>query len=211
MSYARVHVSDEDIGSGSAGSLSSYLAGLPQGLQSYPGHLIKAAFSRALLDEIPEAPQNLPEPIAALVDNRPMISAWIPEVHHQALLLGVAEQVFGGDDEAFLDAMLGMQRRLLKRKIYAPLLQIVDPARLLKHAARRWTNFHRGATLQLNDLTKNEARISVEHPKGLFSPVGCRALAGGFRASIEAGDTHEAEVTVVEAGDERTVFLGRWS
>lgn len=203
-------VSDKGTGSASPTRLQRYVTTLPQGLRSYPGHAIKAAFARALLEELPKPPRGLPEPIAVLVDRPPAISAWLPEVHHQALLLGVVEQVFDGDEAEFLDMMLRLQRRLLKRKIYATLLQIVDPARLLKHAARRWTNFHRGATLHLDQLTTGEAHISVTHPRGLFSSLGRAALAGGFRAAIEAGRTHEAEVVVIETTDERTEFRGRW-
>ena len=111
----------------------------------------------------------------------------------------------------FLDAMLRIQRRLLTRKIYAPLLQFLDPARLLKHASRRWTNFHRGTVLRVDNVANNETRISISHPSGIFSPVGREALAGGFRAAIEAGDAKDAEVVLIEASDERTEFRGRWS
>jgi len=205
------NVSDKDIDSTSSTPLQRYIAALPKGLHSYPGHTIKAAFTRALLDEIPETPRGLPGAVGSLVDNPPVISAWVPEVHHQALLLGVAEQVFDGDARAFLDAMLRIQRRLLARKIYAPLLQFVDPARLLKHATRRWTNFHRGTGLHAENLANNETRILLSHPPGIFSSMGREALAGGFRAAMEAGDADKVEVVLIEAGDERTEFRGRWS
>jgi hypothetical protein len=191
--------------------LARYIAGLPEGLDSYPDFRIKAAFSRSLLDELPTPPVGLPGPIGELVAHPPMISAWIPEVHHQALIVGVVERVFDGDQETFLDLMLRMQRRLLGRKIYAPLLQLIDPSRLLKQAAKRWTNFHRGTTLEVTPVGDREARVGLPHPAGLFSTPGRRALAGGFRAAIEAGRTHEADVTVVEASAERTEFRLRWS
>lgn len=211
VSYAHLQVSDEEIDSTSTTPLQRYVAALPQGLDSYPQHTIKAAFARTLLDELSEPPRDLPGPIGALVDSPPVISARIPEVHHQALLLGVEEQVFDGNTSAFLDSMLHMQRRLLNRKIYAPLLQLVDAPRLFKYAARRWNNFHRGTTLQVVNIISNEARISISHPQGLFSSLGREALAGGFRVAIEAGRSHEAEVVVIEASDERTDFRGRWS
>ena len=191
-------------------ALGAYVAGLPHGLDTHPGCRIKAAFSRSLLEELPAPPKGLPEPIAALVDRPPMINAWIPEVHHQALMLGTVDDVFAGDEDAFLAVMLTMQRRLLRRKIYAPLLQLIDPSRLLMQAARRWANFHRGTKLEVERTADREARLWVTHPRGLYSPLGLRSLASGFRAAVEAARSHRAEVAIAEATPESTEFHARW-
>lgn len=50
----------------------------------------------------------------------------------------------------------------------------------------------------------------IEHPSDLFSAVGTEALAGGFRAAIEAGRTADAQVVVAEVTPTRTDFHARW-
>ena len=192
-------------------SFERYVAELPDGLDSYPTHRIKAAFTRSLLEEIPAQPLGLLGPVGALVDHPPVISAWIPEVHHQALILAVVDQVYAGEEDAFLAMMSAMQRRLLSSKIYAPLLQLVSPARLLKQASKRWTSFHQGTTLDVIAVEDTEARLRIEHPPGLFSAVGRRGLASGFCAAIEVARSQAGEVRVAEAGRDFTEFAARWS
>ena len=211
LQYSAALVSDALTDRPPTTTLERYIAALPDGLNSHAGFQIKAGFSRSLLEELPAPPRGLPGAVGELVEHPPMISAWIPEVHHQALILGVVERLYDGDQDAFLELMLRMQRRLLGRKIYAPLLQLFDPGRLLKQAAKRWTNFHRGAKLTVGQAGDQEVRVDISHPPGLFSTPGRHALAGGFRAAIEAGRTHEAEVDVVDAGTECTQFRLRWS
>lgn len=191
--------------------LERYIAELPDGLDSYPEFRIKAAFTRSLILQLPTRPEGLPQAIGNLLEYPPLISAWIPEVHHQALMLGIAERVFGGVGDALLDSMLRMQRALLGGRIYAPLLQLLNPALLLRQASKRWTNFHRGTTLEVIRADAGEARVEVSHPKGLYSSLGRQALAGGFRAAIEASRSREREVVIVRAGSESTEFDLRWS
>ena len=203
-------VSDEDPDPATT-PLDRYVAELPEGLDSYPNFRIKAAFTRSLIQQLPTRPEGLPDVIGRLVEYPPLISSWIPEVHHQALLLGIAERVFHGAAGTLLDSMFQMQRTLLGGKIYAPLLQLLNPALLLRQASKRWTNFHRGTTLKVVRADAEEARVQVSHPEGLYSALGREALRGGFRAAIEASRSREHEVVIVHAGAERTEFELRWS
>ena len=191
-------------------TVDAYVARLADGLDSHPDCVIKGAFSRSLLERIPAVPAGLPGPLGELVEHPPLISAWIPEVHHQGLIVAVVERVYAGDREAFLEMMTGMQRDLLGRKIYAPLLQWVDPARLLHQAAKRWSNFHRGTSLEVERIDDDGARLSIVHPAALYSGAGCDALAGGFRAAVEAGRTAHADVVVAARTPTRTTFRAAW-
>ncbi len=195
----------------SLSSLDQYVAELPNGLDSYPEHRIKAAFTRSLLEQSPVRPAGLPGPVGELVEHPPLISAWIPEVHHQAVMLAVVDQAFSSKEGPFLSTMLAMQRRLLGHKIYAPLLQLVSPARLLNQASKRWAKFHQGTALQVSPTRDNEVWLRVEHPPGMFSAVGRRALASGFRAAIEVARSENGDVEVAVAGPDFTEFRGHWT
>ncbi|MCB9703707.1 MAG: hypothetical protein H6711_17560 [Myxococcales bacterium] len=191
------------------GGSEAYVASLPCGLDTYPECQVKAGFYLQILAAIPRPPEHLPPPLADLVANPRPISSWIPEVHHQALAEAIAEQVYGSPS-VYLRVVREGQRRLFAERIYAPLLQLLSPERLLRQAAKRWSNFHRGTTLTIAAEHGRGATALVSHPPGLFSPIGLESLALGFQAALEASSAKDARVIVNARGRDATTFEASW-
>lgn len=208
--YTRTHVVDL-VPRAAPEQLSAYLASLPSGLESYPECQIKGAFSRALLAALPAAPRGLPGPLAELVDAPPLVNSWIHEVHHQALIAGIIDRLYPARVDAFMALMFSVQRDVLGGRIYAPLMQLISPARLLAHAARRWSNFHRGSRLIVERRSPTAARVTVEHPPRLYTEVGRLGLAQGFCAAIEASRGRDGAVELERADERRTIYRATWS
>jgi len=187
-----------------------YLESLPSGLASYPESQIKAGYCREILGNVGRLPQGLPPPLAELVTAMPPISSWIPEVHHQAIIESIIDEFFPSR-EAYLTLAYTCQRRLFSHRIYAPILQLVSPQRLLRQAPRRWSNFHRGTTLRVLEEGTGRAVLRIEHPPELFSATGLRSLAGGFRAAVDASRAKECDVLITEHDNGATTYRLRWS
>ncbi len=66
--------------------LSAYLSRLPDGVLSYPRHLVKCSLLRGLISECPAGGDSsgLPEEVRLLLGSPPPPSVWIPEVQFVA-------------------------------------------------------------------------------------------------------------------------------
>ncbi|MCA9657085.1 MAG: hypothetical protein KC486_01965 [Myxococcales bacterium] len=190
--------------------LEEYVGALPRGLDSFPECQIKAGFCRELLAALPRAPAGLPAPLADLVAAPPPISSWIPEVHHQALVEAIVDEFYDSRD-AYLEVAYACQRRLFSTRIYAPLLQLVSPERLLRQAAKRWGNFHRGTSLEVLEEGDHVAQLRVLHPPRLFTRTGLRSLGSGFRAAVDASRAQTCAVEICARHLGSTTFEIRWS
>jgi len=187
-----------------------YIEALPRGLDSYPECRIKAGLCREVVASFPRPPKRLPAALAELVGAMPPVSSWISEVHHQAVIEATVDE-FYSSRESYLDFAYECQRRLFSARIYSPLLQLISPERLLRQAAKRWGNFHRGSTLEVLRGDKKSATIRVHHPGGLFSVTGLRSLAEGFRAAINASRAKQCDVLIVEREQAWTTYRLHWT
>ena len=126
--------------------LRAYLERLPDGLASYPGCLAKASLYRSIIEELPLDDTRLPEPLQDLLRRPRAVSEWIPEVHSHAVLLAQYDQRFTALPE-FAAHCYAAQRRLWDSKIYAFMMRLMSPVRLLASTSQRWGQFHRGTEL----------------------------------------------------------------
>jgi len=166
--------------------LSEYLAGLPAGLDSYPDCLAKGSISRLALQgyEWLDLYKELPAPLAAGLQDRPLPSAWLPEVHSVALHLAVADGE-AMDDRQVMKWSRVANTRLAESTMYQIVAKVASPSVLLRTAALSWRLLHRGVVLRIDDTGRGHAAATISHPAWLWTEIVHRSTSEGLRVAVE--------------------------
>jgi hypothetical protein len=196
-------------GSPPAPRLERYLAGLPDGLASYPQCQVKGSVFRSLFDGVDLDPAPLAPPLRQLLEDPPIASEWIPEVHLWALLFAAADQR-RMDAEAIRSWIYQRRRQLFEGAVYRFLMALVPPATLVRTSAMRWGAFHRGTVLEAGGVADDGARLHLAFPSGLFDSQALDALTAVVRAALDASRARGAEVEVEEATATTARFRASW-
>ena len=194
--------------------LDAFVAALPDGLDSHPRTRAKASLYRVYCGPLLEAMRRsgcvLPTPVQELVEDPAPVTAWIPLVRAQAVMLASCDLVFESED-AFVQHTLEHQRTLLSSRLYRIMLALASPATLLRVASARWASFHRGSTLSVETSTPTSTILRVEHPEGLWHGVMVSALAAGLQAPLELSGAKDVRLELLERTDTRVRLQGSWS
>jgi len=190
--------------------VSRYLGGLPRGLDSHPSCLAKGSVFRAMVEGAGLAPDRLPAPLRRYLEDPPIPSEWLPEVHLAALLLCAADQL-DLDDAAFFTWARARNRGLFEGPLYRALMALVPPARLARFAPMRWAAFHRGTALELGRVADDGLRASLGFPAGLFDATVLVAYRAAFAAALESSGARGVEVEPEEVTSTAARYRVRWS
>ncbi|HSM92566.1 MAG TPA: hypothetical protein VLT47_06715 [Anaeromyxobacteraceae bacterium] len=188
-----------------------YLAGLPAGLDAFPECVAKGSVLRSTLVQQPvaEIAARLPAALRALVVDPPVDSEWMSEVRFVAIYLGVAD-VRGLADDEVLAWSRDRNRALFRNPAYRILMAVSSPATLLRGATMRWSNWHRGSTLEIEGITDAGVRALLRFPPGLFDGLMLKVFGEAFSAALELAraPSPRSAVELVEPGVAR--YLVTW-
>ncbi len=188
------------------------MAGLPAGLDSFPDCLAKGSVLRSTLAQqpIPELAAALPEPLKALVTDPPVDSEWISEVRFGAIYHAVAD-LRRLTDADMLTWARERNRALFRNPAYRILMAVSSPATLIRGAAMRWSNWHRGTALEIEGIQDDGVRALLRYPEGLYDRTMLEAFGEAFAAGLELAraPTPAARVEIVEPGVAR--YLCSWT
>jgi hypothetical protein len=191
-------------------SYARYVAGLTGGLDAFPDARAKGSLVRSVLEgQPPELLRELPEPIRAIAVDPPVDSDWVPEAHVCALVHAIAERRQYGIRE-YCAWVRGSNRALFASPLYRILMAVVSPGALLRHAGKRWGNFHRGSTLVLDGFADDGARLTLMFPSGVYDALLLRGFGEAFAAALEAARAKDPVVEVDASGAGFARFLARW-
>ena len=197
---------------GSLLRMERYVQSLPRALDSYGGYTQKAVLIQQWIETFPEigkVAHLLPPALAALVRNPPPVSAWIPEAHGTAIML-VAGDAAKLDEEAFVEAMHGMNVRMLSGRLYSMIMKMATPKTILRFADTRWETFHRGVKLRTDIAPGNGCTFSMIYPTNLFPELLVKAYSGVFRAVLEASGGQQVRFTVSSFSSTMASLDGTW-
>jgi hypothetical protein len=180
--------------------LEAYLASLAGGVAAYPECQAKGILVRMLAADAAHgrAAVQLPPPLRRLLDDPPMGSEWIPEVHFLALVYGLADAA-GQDDDAILAGIRERDRRTFEHASYRILMAAPSPASLLRGADQRWGTFHRGSTLDVEGIADDGVRLGLHFPRGLFDGLHLRIFGESFLAALDLSQAASPRAEIVEA------------
>ncbi len=191
--------------------LERWLAGTPRGLDSYPEAVAKGSLVRSVLDGQPgeELLPRLPAPLHRYVTDPPMAGEWLPEAHLAALIHAVSDLRRMSDEEVWA-WVRGGNRALFSSPAYRILMAVVSPGSMIRYAARRWENWHRGTHLEAGGVTDEGVRLRLSFPVGLFDPSLLRDYCEAFAAALEMSHARDPQVRVIESGPGRATYLASW-
>jgi hypothetical protein len=191
--------------------LEAYLSSLPGGLSAYPECQVKGILVRMLASEERYAgvAPRLPEPFRRLLVEPPIGSEWIPEVHYQALIYALAD-ASGEEDDVILAGVRERHRRMFDSPTYRLLMVGSSPAVLLRAADLRWSNWHRGSTLEMEGIADDGVRAVVRFPRGLFDGFQLRIFAESFLAALDLSQARAPRVEIIEAGAGYARYRAAW-
>jgi hypothetical protein len=194
--------------------LERYLAGLPQGIDSYADCVQKGSVSREFLRFMPSSGLvgRVPKVVEQLIARPPSPSAWVPEVHVEALFLAVLEAHFPNEAE-YLTRSYVANKELLTGPLYRVLMLVASPLFLVKNAESRWNAFHRGVSMVTDSLPTEKTGTGLFHlayPKLLLPEVLAKGYTTAFKAALEAAGGREVKAEVVKWGETRCDFSISW-
>lgn len=193
-------------------ALNAYIAGLPNGLDSYPDHLQKAAVFRQFIAEQPLQIHLdlLPAVLRGLIRSPPPVGTWMPEVHATAGYLALRGLLFESD-ALFVDYAYRMNRRLLEGPIYWVLFKLLSPEKVVRAAESRWGQMHRGIGLTMTFPEPRVAAATMTFPAGLVPDVITRCYATAFRAAVEVAGGRNVAFELVKSQPTAAEYRGRWA
>lgn len=191
-------------------TLTEYLGGLPEGIESYPQCVAKASLLRAVLDELggPRSESGLPDALARELAEPSPPSAWIPEVIYVAAHYAL-QDLTGTSDDEMLEITYRANRKLTESTMYRALAKVATPRILLKGAQVGWKLIHRGVVLRVHSRA-GRSEVIVRHPPKLWPATAHRSAALGFRAVIEAAHGKNPQAEVAESRDDGARFELSW-
>jgi Protein of unknown function (DUF2378) len=192
-------------------SLEHYLATLPGGIDAYPHCQAKASVARDAMQRPLPPSLDLPAPLRALVDQPPPVTAWIPEVHQNALMLAILDTHFDETDvDGFYAWILDRNRRLFSGPLYRALFFVISPERLLGGFQRRWSTFRRGTELAVEQRGKGRARARITTPPHLHSKLSARGIGFGFQAALERAGGGDVRIEIPSHSPTEVIYELSW-
>lgn len=194
--------------------MSAYLAPLPNGLESYPACMVKGAVARPFLAgaltpaQVAEA--GLPPPVAALLREAPLNSAWIPEVELWSALAAVVE-LRGFDDQAALDWFAQRDEEALTNPVLRLVMRFSSVEFLLPLSSGYWSMTHKGSKLEVERPSAQEAIIHLDYPPNLFDQNVAKLLTQAFAVPLRLSRATSVAVSLDDWKPTRATFRGKWS
>lgn len=165
-----------------------YVESLPEGLASYPELRVKGSVPRiALLDPPPGfVSERLPPEVGSMLDNPPLVSDWVPEVHVVALSNALLDLSFASEAELFQWIEIRLEQ-LTTGRMYRALASMASPHQLVRMASRAYKKFRQGSSRTVVEKADNYNIGLIEYPDCAFNPLYMEfigiSLLGPYRLS----------------------------
>lgn len=192
--------------------MTTFLNGLPAGLDSYPNYVQRASVFRAFSTFLPThgLPELLPAPLATLLAGTYDDDDWLSEAHVTAIYLASAD-LNVADDREFVAKAFAANQALFNTPVYKLLMGSLPPTCTFMGAAARWGVFHRGIklTARLEDEPYH-GQIRLDFPPGLVPPLISRCYCTAFEATCLAAGAIDAWSTVISQDATHYTFSCTW-
>lgn len=193
-------------------TLSAYVAALPDGLESYPACRSKGALVRSVLDEADlttHAP-SLPPPLAALLTDRPPLTAWIPATLTDAVFHLYCD-THAPTDEAMLAWTYERSSRMGRSQTYRHILAVAGPRVLLRTGVRMHGFFQQGTELEIPALTAGRAELVLRHPPHLHARLNQLSNVALLRALVDLTGGKNAACDMVARDAKHARYVVTWT
>ena len=178
-------------------STEAYLRRLPEGLESYEGHLVKMSVVRAWVEghSLAALREALPQPLVpGELLERP-VTAWVPEVHATVVYLTMRD-LFFDDDDAYVEAAYAKNSKLLRGPLYRVLTTLFSWQRISSLGGSVFARMHRGIESTAEVVGDRGLRWRLDYPEHLVPPLIGRCYVTALVAALEAGGLGTVHVEI---------------
>lgn len=195
-------------------ALDAWVAGLPQGLASYPSCQVKGTMVRAVLrDGVHERfAAQLPRELRQWVDSPPLATQWVPEVEQLGLIVAAYDGHFAGagGEPAFLAWTQRGSQQALTSPVYKVMFAVAGPGLLLQGMSRRWSTLRRGTTLELVGQGSGWAEVEMRFEPRLYDDLLIRVRGRTFQSAVETAGGKNVSVRVESARETLARYRVEW-
>ncbi len=194
--------------------LARYIAGLPEGLWSYPECLVRTEVHEPVRQDFPQLAEleDLPLRLTEFLSGEYQAD-WMGEVIGGALSMLVRDVIFN-DDATLYRWRYDEMTKLFKKPVYRVLMFLMSPGAILKSATRKWSAFHMGSKLTPGEGTTQGNRITsastLDFPAGLFNQTYATLVATTYQAGLDCSRARDAKVVVTGLSATQSVFEASW-
>ncbi|MEW5847734.1 MAG: hypothetical protein AB2A00_02930 [Myxococcota bacterium] len=192
--------------------MNAYVAALPQGLDSYATHQVKAAVLMNAINRtsIRRDADVLPPVLVHLIRSTLAATSWLPEAHVTAVWLAIRD-LYHPDDESYLRFIYEGNRELLSGVVYGLLFKLIGIPRLLAGAGGKWGQMHRGIGITVTSTPETlRAALRLDFPPGLVPPLVCKGYSQAFRAAMEIAGGKDVQLALTDFTTTRAMFEATW-
>jgi hypothetical protein len=188
----------------------AYVAGLPEGLDSYPKCRVRTAVTRIIVERFPQALEHagiekaFVERLRAALDR----GEWMSEALGTATRVLTRDAIFASHEQ-YNEWTFEIAKELFARPFYRALMYVMSPGLVMLGASRRWNAFREGTTLTAKS-TGNGGDITLTFPPHLYTPLVLEGFGHAFRASLVAARARNARVDLEEAHADRARWVAAW-
>jgi hypothetical protein len=194
-------------------TLDTYVASLPDGLDSYSECRASGATFRNLLAsaKLPLG-AGLPAALEKWIRAQPSENEWVPVVHLCGLHAAAYDCMFAqhGGMDAYLEWTYERNKTMLAMPIYAPLLPTSTPEFFLTAFRARWSVFYRGISFDALRVEKNAATLRLSYPPYCWPEISQLSLVAALRALLET-NTKTLGITSTEISPSASQYDLQWS
>ncbi|MGC4119752.1 MAG: hypothetical protein QM765_35300 [Myxococcales bacterium] len=194
--------------------MSSYIAGLPKGLESYPECQAKGTIVRSfVLDAVPEATLQaaaLPEPVATLLRTPPLNSVWVPEVQFFACMLAVRDLLGFADDAAWKRWFQERNQQALTNPVLRLVMNFTSAEMLLSLGGTFWSTTHRGSKLSVVEKASHGATFALEYPHNLVDAQVADLLTVALTVPLLLTRAKAPVVALASSTSTCSTYKGTW-
>ncbi len=159
--------------------------------------------------ELDLAPGDLPSQVAELIWDPPPPTVKVPTPFAMGVFMALYDSlcVSEPDYETLnYEAAVAMY----SRPMYRILMHSVSPERVLRTASDRWSKFHEGVALEMNESGAGHAAMTLHFPAPLYDGLLCRGWVGSFRAAAEAAGATDVDARLVGTAPTSARYDLRW-
>lgn len=205
---------DSATGTRSFPLVEAFLAKLPEGAASYPQCQSRGISLSIMLDRFPVevGDGSLPPEVVAILRNPPR-GPWVATAPYHAAMLALREVHFpvGPEGERRLLAELERNtREIFGSARFRVLFGLTSPERMLVTLARRWSAFHRGASLAVIERQSHAAILSLRHPMHLHLDFADFTWGQAFAIALERSGAERCAFEVERMSPARAHYHLRW-
>lgn len=191
----------------------AWLAGLPEGLASYPECETAREYDDVLSRDYPLAARHprLPASLAKAIRFETDKKGWVPDLYC-LLHMHIVLDLYFKDEAAYLEQHLVWSRELIDHPLLRAATYCISPRLTMVALGAVWTRMSRGTSLTTREgPTPNSRYVTLSFPHHMYDAFNVEAVFVSIKATIsQPKSRHPVRYEVTEISDTAGSCIFYW-